>query len=51
MLFFVEVIKIIGGTAIGGIRVSNSSWKDSYVGQLRELIGRKKLIHPSVRAK
>jgi 8-oxo-dGTP pyrophosphatase MutT (NUDIX family) len=30
--------------------VSNISWEDSYVGQLRKLIGHKKLIHPSVRA-
>jgi 8-oxo-dGTP pyrophosphatase MutT (NUDIX family) len=30
--------------------MSNSSWEDSYVGQIRKLIGHKKLIHPSVRA-
>jgi 8-oxo-dGTP pyrophosphatase MutT (NUDIX family) len=30
--------------------MSNFCWEDSYVGQLRKLIGHKKLIHPSVRA-
>ncbi|MCP8969622.1 NUDIX domain-containing protein [Ectobacillus ponti] len=30
--------------------MSSIGWKDSYVGQLRDLIGHKKLIHPSIRA-
>jgi 8-oxo-dGTP pyrophosphatase MutT (NUDIX family) len=30
--------------------MSNFSWEESYVGQIRKLIGHKKLIHPSVRA-
>lgn len=30
--------------------MSNKSWNDSYVGQIRKMIGHQKLIHPSVRA-
>jgi hypothetical protein len=30
--------------------MSTISWEESYLGQLRKLIGRKKIIHPSVRA-
>jgi 8-oxo-dGTP pyrophosphatase MutT (NUDIX family) len=30
--------------------VSNDSWEQSYLGQMRKLIGNKKMIHPSIRA-
>ncbi|MGY3717369.1 NUDIX domain-containing protein [Sutcliffiella cohnii] len=30
--------------------MANKSWDESYVGQIRKMIGHQKLIHPSVRA-
>ncbi|WP_409276185.1 NUDIX domain-containing protein [Neobacillus sp. SCS-31] len=33
-----------------GMSMANICWEDSYVGQIRKLVGHKRLIHPSVRA-